>query len=254
MFNKNGTNVVKVVESYDGKTIREFSYNLTLKVVQLSVTIPDFAVMSDVAATKQVIVENAHSTATYALTGTVPAGLTISPTGLISGTATVPGVYSVNVVYEDDYALVTVPVKITVLGTTTNGHRYWKVNVTGSATSSGYIGGALYEVVLSDAGNNDVTNVGAVTGDPYVFDGNYATGVGIGNGTNVDIIMTYDKKVAMSKAVATGRSTRGGTTYLYLYMTYYWSDDGINWTKAGGTTTVPYNAGQTATVTTTVTN
>jgi hypothetical protein len=255
MFNKNGTNVVKVVESYDGKTIREFSYNLTLKVVQLSVTIPDFAVMSDVAATKQVIVENAHSTATYALTGTVPAGLTISPTGLISGTATVPGIYSANVVYEDDYALVTVPVKITVLGTTTNGHRYWKVNVTGGATSSsGFYNGSLFEVILSDAGNNDVTRLAAVTGDASIFDGNYSTGVSLGNGSNVDIVLTYDKKVAISKAVATGFSTRGGTTYLYVYVTYYWSDNGSTWTKAGGTTTVPYNSNTAATVTTTVTN
>lgn len=253
-FNKNGTNVVKVVESYDGKAIREFSYNLTLKVVQLSVTIPDFAVMSDVAATKQVTVLNAHPTATYALTGSVPAGLTISPTGLISGTATVPGVYSANVVYEDDYALVTVPVKITVLGATSNGHRYWKVNVRGAATSSGYIPGSMFEVILHDTGNNDVTKLGTITGDPSVFDGNYSTGVTVGDRASIDFILTYDKKITMSKATATGRTANAGSTLLYVSVAYYWSDDGVNWTPSGGTTTVPYNASSPATVTTTLAN
>jgi hypothetical protein len=254
-FNKNGTNVVKVVESYDGKPIREFNYSLTLKVVQLSVKISDFAVMSDVAATRQVIVENAHPTAAYELTGNVPAGLTVNSTGLITGTATVPGIYSANVVYEDDYALVTVPVKITVLGTSATGHKFWKVTVSGAATSGwGFSPATLYEIALRDAGNNDVTQIGSVSGYPAVFDGNFASGITVSNGTIVDIILTYDKKVAMSNAVATGRSTSSGSTYLYVSVTYYWSDDGVTWVKAGGTTTVPYNFGSSATVTTTITN
>ncbi len=252
MFNKNGTNVVKVVESYDGKPIREFSYNLTLKVVQLSVTIPDFAVMSDVAATRQVKVENAHSTATYALTGNVPSGLTIGSTGLISGTATVPGIYSANVVYEDDYALVTVPVKITVLGTTSSGHRYWKVNVTSNLPRDWWEPASVYEIALYDIGNNNVTQIGSKT-DALLFDEDYSTEVSIPAQSNLDFLLTFDKKVAMSKAVATARSTRLGD-YHIVSFTYYWSDDGSNWTKASATASAPYALGQATTVNTTISN
>ncbi len=253
-FNKNGTNVVKVIESYDGKAIREFSYNLALKVVQLSVTIPDFAVMSDVGATKQVTVENAHPTATYALTGNVPAGLAIGSTGLISGTATVPGVYSANVVYEDDYALVTVPVRITVLSESPNGHRYWRANVVGVATIGGGAAGGVYEIALSDLGNNNVTRVATVVGDASVFDEDFASGIPVVQNSNLVFDLAFDKKIAMSKAVATARSTQAGAQTVSVRLTYYWSDDGVNWTKAGGATTVPYNAGVSATVTTALSN
>ncbi|NTF17878.1 hypothetical protein G6L37_05645 [Agrobacterium rubi] len=229
-FNKNGTNVVKVVESYDGKMIREFSYNLTLKVVQISVSIGDFAVMSDVLASKQVVTAYGHKSGVYSMTGNVPVGLSInSSTGLITGTTKAVGAYSVNVVYEDDYALVSVPVRITVVGDAVGGHRYWKSEIRASGR-----GGALaYEVELFDTGNNNVTHIANVVGNGLLTDGDYATGPQLNSNSPEDLVFTFDKKVKMSKAVFTGKgnfnTNTGGTTATHLH---YWSDDGVNWTKA----------------------
>jgi Putative Ig domain. len=250
-FSNNGTNVVKVVEHYNGKPIREFSYNLTLKIVQLSVKVSDFAVLADVAASKQVVVEYPHSTATFALTGNVPAGISINSDGVINGTASTPGVYQISVVYEDDYAMVTVPVRMTVIDSSA-GHRFWKVNAIRTAGGSA-ADGALYEVVFYDAGNNEVQNLGTVSGDPSVFDGDFSTGVPVG-ASGTDLIVSYEKNVAISRAVATAIARKAGTAYSNVVLTYYWSDDGVNWTKAGGTTTVGYNSGLPVTATTTIGN
>lgn len=248
-FNKNGTNVVKVVESYDGKTIREFSYNLTLKVVQLSVSIPDFAVMSDIETLRQVRVENAHSTATYTLTGSVPTGLSINSSGLISGIATTPGIYSANVVYEDDYALVTVPVKISVLGEAASGHRYWKVVV-----NAPVVGGwaSVDEIVVYDSGNNNVTDL-AKNSHAAIFDGNYSTSVTVSGGYPIDVFLTFDKRVAIVKGVATASGGGGGTLRSGTTYTYYWSNDGSTWTKASSTVAIGYSSLQ-QTVTATISN
>jgi hypothetical protein len=100
----------------------------------------------------------------------------------------------------------------------------------------------------------DVTQLGQHTGNPVVFDENYKSGEYVYKSANNEYIVTFDKKVSMGKAVTTAQSSRSGTTYLYLHMTFYWSDDGITWTKAGGSTQVPHNVNGTATVTTTVTN
>lgn len=252
-FNKAGTNVVSVVEGYDGKVIRSFSYSVTLKVVQLSVTVADFAVIAGIEAEMYPTVAYAHASATFALTGSVPQGLVIDQaTGKIGGTPVVPGVYNVNLVYTDNFAMISRPVKVTVLGNSATGHRFWRAEVTSSNPAGSFSSGNLFEVEIFDSGNNNVTRLATKSGDPSLFDSVYTTGISIGKAVALNFDMAFPTKIQMSKASVYVKS--GGTNPAVIYLTYYWSDDGVTWTKAGGTTTVPTASVQPTSVTTTLSN
>lgn len=127
-FTANGTNVVTVTESYDGRTIRTFTYNVALTILPLSISMDEV-----VAITGQPLdggyvpnTVNTIASGTYSLSGAVPAWLLVDPsTGVLSGTPDKTSLGTVTMTYRDAYASASTSFRVGVTGGT-KGFKYLK--------------------------------------------------------------------------------------------------------------------------------
>lgn len=228
----NGTNVVTVTEGYDGKVVRTFTYNVSLNILQLSLSVREFSGFVGADVSRAPVALGTLASGVYTMTGSVPPGLTIDPTtGHISGTPTTAGTYNVIVTYSDGYQSISATPTITIIGENTAGHRYWKANIVTSnpGVSTGF---RLLELDLYSSTNAIVTPLSTKSQFPAAFDEDFGTFAGFVANENKDVVFTFPQKVALSKAVMTSQANSPGAVgqTTWGYFTWFWSDNGIDWT------------------------
>ncbi len=237
----NGYNTVLVTESYDGITIRTFSYRVTMTTVVLAMSQDNIAVAKGFSFTSTAPkLENPVSGAKFTLTGDVPAGLTVNEaTGVISGTTNVtPGTYDVALVFSDDFASISQPLKIRVHGDT--GYKKWKFVATFPEFPKGYYGGINEITYFDENGANVVplrTSIKTLGGSfANVLDGDDTTGFTMSGGTPAEISLTLDfpTKTSIKKLRVYSGCTYTGVSYQYWQSAkIQGSDDGTTWVDVG---------------------
>jgi hypothetical protein len=216
-----GTNVVTVTESYDGITIRTFTYNVTYTKLDLSLFMDSFLAIEGAAYTSRTPrLINPISSGAMTLAGDLPAGLSLNPaTGVISGTPAGVGTYNVVLTYADEFQTLQQNIAISIVAGDT-GHRYWRFQ--GSKNSQ--YAGDVFEMNLY-SGNFNAMAAGTPSSRPAMIDDNPSTAAS----APLNVTFTFDKPVALNKAIT---STRTGfeTNVTGIFS---WSDDGTTWTQAG---------------------
>lgn len=127
-FTANGTNIVTVTESYDGKTIRTFTYNVPLTILPLSISMDEVVAMVGQPLDAGYVPEtvNTLSSGTYSLSGAVPSWLTVDPsTGALSGMPDKTSLGTVTLTYSDAYASAATSFRLGVTGGS-KGFKYLK--------------------------------------------------------------------------------------------------------------------------------
>lgn len=216
-----GTNVVTVRESYDGITIRTFTYNVTFTKLDLSLYMDSFlAIEGTPYKSRTPRLANPLSDGTLTLSGELPAGLSFdSATGVISGTPSGVGAYNVVLTYADQFQTLQQNIAISVVAGDT-GHRYWRFQGTKNDT---YVG-AIFEMNLY-AGNYNAMGAANPSANPAMIDDDPATSTS----APATVTFTFDKPVALNKAIT---STRTGFDTRVTGV-FSWSDNGTTWTESG---------------------
>lgn len=228
-----GTNVVKVTESYDGKVIRTFNYNVAFTKVDLSMALDDFTVLSDIEYKSDAVrMTNTIPSGGYTVIGQLPSGISFDPASLrFIGTTSEIGSFPVVLNYEDAHATISTPIKVHV-SAPGEGHRFWRI-----AYRKGQDSGTttFYEMDLIDANGGNLNALAAKTGIAALWDNDNATAQAIGNynGADVQRYVTFEFPAAVQpkKGVVLAGSNVSANIF------YQWSDDGTTWTQTGATIT-----------------
>lgn len=249
-FTANGTNTVTVTESYDGKTIRTFTYNVTMTILPLSISMPDVAGFAgqplDAGYVPTVV--NTLSSGTFSLSGAVPSWLVLDPkTGALSGTPDQASVGTVTMTYQDAYASATASFKVGASGGT-KGYMYVKFEKASTIRT------LMREFRLFDEYGTDVmryatiaTQSPAGTNFAPLFDG--TTGVGVDNTGDANVVFVFPKRINFAKATyssntwesycvwAPGQSTNTcpspGWAFLNAPVRIYGSNNGVDFVQIG---------------------
>jgi hypothetical protein len=249
-FTANGTNTVTVTESYDGKTIRTFSYNVTLTVLPLSISIVDVAGFSgqplDAGYVPTVV--NTLSSGTFTLSGAVPSWLAINPnTGALSGTPDAASVGTVTMTYQDAYASAAATFKVGASGGS-RGFKYVKFE---KATTARVF---LREVRFFDEYGTDVMRYATVyaqlpagLNSASLFDG--SGGTGADNTGDANVVFVFPTRINFAKATFSssvweaycvfapgqtiGNCPNPGWAYVNAPARIYGSNDGVNFVQIG---------------------
>lgn len=227
-----GTNVVKVTESYDGKTIRTFTYNVAFTVNALSMTMDNVGLFVDNAYVSRKPVVTNGLQGQFSVVGNLPMGLSLdSADGSFKGTAAEIGTFNVTLTFTDQFGAASLPVVINVHGLQETGHKYWKIVWVGG----GARGTWLYELDYFDRQGANMMEAATVTGDASIHDQNPATGKF--SVVSEQAVFEFPGAVDLKEAVAV---VEGDKWISNPFFHYYYSDDGISWTLIK-TDSWPYN-------------
>jgi hypothetical protein len=228
-----GVNIVRVTEGYDGKTIRTFTYNATYTVNALTLTAAEpMAVFSGNSTTQRLFdLENDLAGGGVAVDG-LPAGMTFTADGKVTGSSSEIGVYPVTMSYSDAYGSATASTVIDIRDGDAAGHRYWKFTY----ASNSSVRPILYdEFDIYDAnGRNMVWAASSISGNANIYDDDKETTHQVSTSAGT-LALTYDRPISMSSIKLTMRYG-SSTTYQRSVWSVSWSDDNVNWTIAGQNT------------------
>ncbi|NTF17072.1 hypothetical protein G6L37_01340 [Agrobacterium rubi] len=226
-----GTNVVRVTEHYDGKPIRTFTYNVVIRMLDISIKIDDFTVLSGIDyVSDKVQFANGLEGGSFSVIGDLPAGMHFDASSMrFVGTTSSAGSFAVDLKYEDAYGSLAerVNIHVAVPGA---GHQYWRVGYRKNfAIGTAY----YYEFDLLDANNGNLNALATVVGPEALFDNDTTTAVTLGNDNSTTTVryltFTFPAGVAAAAGSSDASSSVGAS------ITYDWSDDGVTWTRAGST-------------------
>jgi hypothetical protein len=249
-FTANGTNIVTVSESYDGKTIRTFTYNVTLTLLPLSMTMTDVAglVGQPIDGNYAPTIQNARESGTFSLSGAVPSWLSVDPkTGGLFGTPDKASAGSVTLTYQDTWGTVSATFQVGVSGGT-QGFKYVKFEKASTART------LMREVRFFDEFGTDVMRYASIfsqspagTNFAAIFDGN--TSVGVDNTGDAYVVFAFPTRINFAKATYSssiyetycvtvpGSSTSlcpsPGWNYINAPARIYGSNDGTNFVQIG---------------------
>lgn len=233
-----GRNTVKVTESYDGITIRTTTYDITYTKLNLTLNteVPTMTFVGQEYSTRPMAVTNGLETGVFSISGNVPPGLSVDPSGkFLKGVPTTKGTYDIVYSYDDGYQRIDAPSQITVVNTAPGGHMFWKVSF-----KCGTYSRDISEVrFISHEGLDITSSISAAASNAIdasiLIDNDISSYVtALGGGRTTDIIFTFPSGVLPSKMKFYTPIRWGENSYLDTHV--YWSDDGLNWTLSGGLT------------------
>jgi hypothetical protein len=241
---------VTVTESYDGKTIRTFNYNVTLTILPLSLTVPDVAALTGepIDGKYGPTVQNTLGSGTFSLSGAVPSWLTVDPnSGALLGTPDQASVGNVTMTYQDAWGTAAATFKV---GATGGGRGFKYVKFEKAST----IRTLMREMRLFDEYGTDVMKYASVVSSSPVglnvsnlFDG--SLGTGIDNTGDANFVLVFPTRINFAKATYSsnvwnswcvytpGQSTANcpnpGWSYVNASARVYGSNDGTNFVQIG---------------------
>jgi hypothetical protein len=239
--NASGTNTVVVTESFAGRTIRTFTYNVAFTANPLTVSAADVpAIVGTPISGVSATVTNGQSGGTWSMTG-APAWFTINPaTGAFSGTPDAAGDYQVTVTFTDVWGSAS---KVIALNASAGAKGYKFVKIV-DATASMYAYHRVDEVSLFDDKNVNVTSLGTIYTAPWpsnwdlALDGNLGTGFGIYPEAvnSYTVVLQFPSPVNFARATmvgAIGEYYGYSATQSQLAFQVLGSDDGQTWVELG---------------------
>lgn len=226
----NGTNVVRATESYDGKAIRTFTYNVVYTVNDLALAAAEPMAVFAGSSTSQPLfnLQNDLAGGVVTVEG-LPSGMTYQSDGTVTGSSSEIGVHAVTISYSDPYGSATANTEVEVRDGDATGHRFWKFTY---SSSSGVRPIIYDEFDIYDAnGRNVVWAASTISGNANIYDDDKTTSHQVGTPA-VTLALTYDHPISMSAIKLTTRYG-SSTNYQKAVWTVSWSDDNVNWTAAG---------------------
>lgn len=267
-FTANGTNTVTVTESYDGKTIRTFTYNVTLTILPLSISMENVAGIAGetIDGKYAPVVVNTLPSGSFSLAGSVPTWLTIDPkTGSLSGTPDKASVGTVTMTYQDAWSSATTTFQVGASGGG-RGFKYVKFEKGSTART------ALNDIRFYDEYGVDAMKYASVfqqSPSGFNFSAFYdAAGIGTGADSTGDAYLTFVFPQRVNFAKATFSSNLygsycvhepGASTWMCPNPGWDWqsapariygSNDGVNFVEIGSVAqTAQVKGGKSAPVT-----
>jgi alpha-tubulin suppressor-like RCC1 family protein len=153
---KSGTAYVRVVDSYNGVTLRAVVYGVTFTSKVLSVKTPARQVtFTGISYPNYVTtVTNGRQSGVMSLGGLVAPGLNVDPvTGAVSGIATTAGVYPMELVYTDPNQTLATPFTVNVEQSAPAGKGYKYLRITSTKTDH------YYGLSIKAAGGDDIMHL-----------------------------------------------------------------------------------------------
>jgi hypothetical protein len=249
-FTANGTNIVTVTESYDGKTIRTFNYNVTLTILPLSLTMADVAALTGepIDGKYAPTVQNTLGSGAFSLSGAVPSWLSVDPnSGALSGTPDQASVGNVTLTYQDAWGTAAATFKVGATGGV-RGFKYVKFEKASTIRT------LMREFRLFDEYGTDVMKYASIyqqspagTNFSVLFDG--SGGTAIDNTGDANVVFVFPTRINFAKATyqsntyesycvwAPGQTTNTcpspGWAYLNAPARVYGSNNGVDFVQIG---------------------
>lgn len=155
-----GSNVVTVTESYDGITIRTFTYNVAFTLTEFSMSFTSIGGFVGLPlGAREPVLSGGRPEGSYSLSGDIPSWLAFdSMTGVVSGNPDAVGVHGLTLTYRDDYATLSRNFSVSITDGS-EGYRYLKFTVTGT---SPYGFSKISTLKFFDENGGDVTPLATV--------------------------------------------------------------------------------------------
>lgn len=232
-----GSNVVTVTESYDGITIRSFTYTVSFTALQLTVTMPDIAAyVGEPLANYTIKVTNPSTSPRMELVSG-PSWLQFDPmSGSFSGTPNATGAFPFSVEYTDDHGSATLSGKVSV-NSGDSGYKFLKILYTDTGQ---YKYGRVNTIWLFDENGADAVRLARVAVQKQdwtlALDLSDDTGADLNERGPNDLVLEFPRPIQFSSAASIGGwggYTGIGSTGENTTIAVYGSNDGSTFVYLG---------------------